>query len=159
MALGEINEDTWVCLTCSKYIKRNKIPPLSILTLNSMEERLIALNIPFMQIRSLPRGRQQGLRGNIVNVRANITDTTPLPRTTANCQTMFVSLKWNLAYNYDYWHGNFRPQKLLQALNHLCSTSDLYKERNISVLVNEFESVLSDDLKISQEETCLSSSR
>ena len=50
-----------------------------------------------MQIRSLPGGRQQGLRGNIVNFPANITGTTSvLLRTTANCQTIFVSLKQNL---------------------------------------------------------------
>ena len=95
MALGEINEKTWVCLTCAEYIKRNKVPPLSILngiaiptidpvisTLNSMEERLIALDIPFMQIRSLRRGRQKGLRGNIVNGPKNIKGTiSGLPRT------------------------------------------------------------------------------
>ena len=38
------------------------------LNLHQLEERLIALRIPFMQIRELPRGGQYSLKGNVINV-------------------------------------------------------------------------------------------
>ena len=58
----------WICRTCSNSIKNGKVPTLSRLNkmdfpqkppeldLHQLEERLIALRIPFMQIRELPRG-------------------------------------------------------------------------------------------------------
>jgi hypothetical protein len=37
-----------------------------------LEERLIALRIPFMQIRELPRGSQLSIEGSVVNVPTDV---------------------------------------------------------------------------------------
>ena len=56
----------WICHTCMNSLKQNKIPRLSVanlmsfpekpkeLELHPLEERLVSLRIPFMQIRQLP---------------------------------------------------------------------------------------------------------
>ena len=70
----------WICSICNKSITSGKVPKLSIangmkwpskpkdLELYPLEERLIALHIPFMQLSKLPRGRQYSIKGNVVNV-------------------------------------------------------------------------------------------
>ena len=45
------------------------------LNLHQLEERFIALRIPFMQIRELPRGGQYSLKGNVINVPVDIQPT------------------------------------------------------------------------------------
>lgn len=79
--------DDWVCKTCHLHLKSNKIPPCSSenilkfpekppeLKLTSLEERLVAPRIPFMQLREKPRGGQLSLNGNVVNVPADVTST------------------------------------------------------------------------------------
>ena len=68
--MKSIQDKEWICRTCLSNIKKNKVPKLSVLNgmkwpnkpaqlnLHPLEERLISLRIPFMQIRELPRGRQ-----------------------------------------------------------------------------------------------------
>ena len=51
------------------------------LNLDQLEERLIALRIPFMQIRELTRDGQYSLKGNIINVLVDI-------QPTINCLSM-----------------------------------------------------------------------
>ena len=55
-----------------------------VLNLTSLEERLVAPRIPFMQIRELPRGGQLSIHGNVVNVPADVT-------TTVNCLPKLLS--------------------------------------------------------------------
>ena len=78
-----INEE-WICHTCLSALRESKIPKLSVsngmkwpekpplLNLHQLEERLIALRIPFMQINELPRGGQYSLKGNVINVPVDI---------------------------------------------------------------------------------------
>ena len=44
-----------------------EIPP-ELVDLRPLEESLVSLRVPFMQIRELPRGRQLSFKGNVVNV-------------------------------------------------------------------------------------------
>ena len=79
-----VNDEEWVCHTCLNSLKDYKAPRLSVangmkwpikppeLNLHQLEERLIALRIPFMQIRELPRGGQYSLKGNVINVPVDI---------------------------------------------------------------------------------------
>ena len=58
----------WICLTCDSNLKRGRLPccakankmsfPVKpdVLELTSLEERLVAPGICFMQLRELPRG-------------------------------------------------------------------------------------------------------
>lgn len=96
----------WVCHTCHKYIKMGKTPAFSVingfrfprkppeLDITEMEERLISPRIPFMQLMEKPRGGQKSLRGNVVNVPADVNETVKsLPRTLADTETIQVKLK------------------------------------------------------------------
>ena len=83
----------WLCNTCLFNINKGKIPRLAVingmkfpykpaeLNLSDLEERLISLRIPFMQIRALNSGGQFSLKGSVVNVPADIEPTIrALPR-------------------------------------------------------------------------------
>ncbi|GIX94753.1 hypothetical protein CDAR_102641 [Caerostris darwini] len=69
------------CKTCSDHIRKRNVPnlaanygfrypeqPSCLSELNDLEERLVALRIPFMQIRELGRDRQYGIKGSVTNV-------------------------------------------------------------------------------------------
>lgn len=88
-----------------KALRHDKIPRLSLanrmgfpekpkeLDLYPLEERLISLRIPFMQIRQLPRGGQFSIKGNVVNVPVDVQPTIDaLPRTLDQSGTISVKL-------------------------------------------------------------------
>ena len=67
--------------------------------LHQLEERLIALRIPFMQIRELTRGGQYSLRGNVINVPVDIQTTINcLPRPMDENFTVAIQLKKKISY-------------------------------------------------------------
>ena len=82
-----VGNEEWICHTCLSALRESKPPKLSAangmkcpdkpqeLNLHQLEERLIALRIPFMQIRELPRGGQYSLKGNVINVPVDIQPT------------------------------------------------------------------------------------
>ncbi|KAJ8050238.1 hypothetical protein HOLleu_03361 [Holothuria leucospilota] len=125
----------WICNTCKEYINREKIPPLGLdnnmslpvipqqLQLHSLEERLVALRTPFMQIRELPRGRQLNMQGNIVNVAADVSSTIRiLPRRLDESMTVPVKFKRKLSYKHAVQIENVRPNKVIDAANWLVAT-------------------------------------
>ena len=64
------------------------------LNLNNLEERLISLRIPFMQIWALNSGGQLSLKGSVVNVPTEIEPTIrALPRLQHTSETIPVKLK------------------------------------------------------------------
>ena len=90
---SSINNEEWVCHTCLTALRNSKVPKLSEVNgmkwpekprdfdLHQLEERLIALGIPFMQIRDLSRGGQYSLKGNVIYVPVDIQPTVNyLPR-------------------------------------------------------------------------------
>ena len=69
------------------------------LDLHQLEERLISLRIPFMQIRELSRGGQYSLKGNVINVPLDSQPTVScLPRPMDENFTVAVQLKKKLSY-------------------------------------------------------------
>ena len=69
------------------------------LNLHQLEERLIALRIPFMQIRELPRGGQYSLKGNVINIPVDIQPTiNSLPSPMDEKFTVAIQLKKKLSY-------------------------------------------------------------
>ena len=106
-----VSNEEWVCHACLSALRERKCPKLSVangmkwpdkpaeLNLHQLEERLIALRIPFMQIRELPRGGQNSLKGNVINVPVDI-------QLTINCLsrpmdenfTVAIQLKKKLSY-------------------------------------------------------------
>ena len=106
-----VQDKEWICRTCLSNIKKNKVPKLSVLNgmkwpnkpaqlnLHPLEERLISLRIPFMQIRELPKGRQYCVKGNVINVPVEIQPTVnALPRQMDENFTIPVKLKKKLSY-------------------------------------------------------------
>ena len=77
----------WICRMCLQYVKNGKMPPCCIanglefptipeeLKLTKLEERLVSPRLVFMQLREMPRGGQINLKGNIVNVPADVNNT------------------------------------------------------------------------------------
>ena len=136
----------WICNTCLSNIRQGRIPKLSFingmtfpqkppeLNLNNLEERLISLRIPFMQIRTLNSGGQFSLKGSVVNVPAEIEPTIrALPRTQKESETIPVKLKRMKELKHAVATENVRPIAVMTALRTLLDTSELYKEANVSV--------------------------
>ena len=106
-----VGNEEWICHTCLSALREGKPPKLSVangmkwpdkppeLNLHQLEERLIALRIPFMQIRELPRGGQYSLKGNVINVPVDIQPTINcLPRPMDENFTVAIQLKKKLSY-------------------------------------------------------------
>ena len=152
--LLSVNKEEWICNTCLSTIRDGKVPKLSVangmkwpekpkeLHLHQLEERLIALRIPFMQIRELPRGGQYSLKGNVINVPVDIQPAVScLPRPMDENFTVAIQLKKKLTYKKVDFKENVRPLKVLTALQWLLTNSELYKNSGINVANNWFQEV------------------
>ena len=149
-----INDEEWICHTCMGTIRDGKVPKLSVangmkwpdkppeLDLHQLEERLISLRIPFMQIRELPRGGQYSLKGNVINVPVDIQPTVScLPRPMDQNFTIAVQLKKKLSYKKVDYKENVRPLRVLTALHWLVNKSELYKKSGVEIDVNWLKEV------------------
>ena len=113
------------------------------LNLHQLEERLIALRIPFMQIRELPRGGQYSLKGNVIIVPVDIQPTINcLPRPMDENFTVAIQLKKKLSYKKVDFKENVRPVRVLSALHWLMNNSELYKKSGIVVDESLFKELL-----------------
>ena len=152
--LTSVGNEEWICHTCLSALRENKPPKLSVangmkwpdkppeLNLHQLEERLIALRIPFMQIRELPRGGQYSLKGNVINVPVDIQPTINcLPRPMDENFTVAIQLKKKLSYKKVDFKENVRPLRVLTALHWLMNNSELYKKSGIIVDDNWFQDV------------------
>ena len=112
------------------------------LNLHQLEERLIALRIPFMQIRELPRGGQYSLKGNVINVPVDIQPTINcLPRPMDENFTVAIQLKKKLSYKTVDFKENVRRLRVLTALHWLMNNSKLYKNSGIVIDDDWFQEV------------------
>ena len=122
---SELSSDgnQYICCTCKRYINKNENPPQAqsnrmmipkppdILTeLTDFEARLLAKRYPFMKIVQLPKGRQRGIKGQVVNVPVDAEDLcSTLPRTIATSGIIPVKLKRKKAYKGHIFYQNIRP--------------------------------------------------
>ena len=138
----------WICQSCSDSASRGKTPKFwvnnglkfpvqpEVLKLSNLEERLISPRLPFMQLREMPRGGQINLRGNIVNVPADVNGTIKsLPRMIDENETIMLKLKRKLSYKHHVAFENVRPNKVFDAAKWLVGNSTLFK--NEGIIVNE----------------------
>ena len=152
--LTSVRNEEWICHTCMSAMRDSKIPKLSVangmkwpdkppeLNLHQLEERLIALRIPFMQIRELPRGGQYSLKGNVINVPVDIQPTINcLPRPMDENFTVAIQLKKKLSYKKVDFKENVRPLRVLSALHWLMNNSKLYKKSGIVINDSWFQEV------------------
>ena len=168
-----IGNEEWVCHTCLSALRDSKPPKLSVangmkwpdkppeLNLHQLEERLIALRIPFMQIRELPRGGQYSLKGNVINVPVDIQPTINcLPRPMDENFTVAIQLKKKLSYKKVDFKENVRPVRVLTALHWLMNNSELYKKSGIVVdegwfkeVTESMEDTVREFLEVSKEQS------
>ena len=168
-----IGNEEWVCHTCLSALRDSKPPKLSVangmkwpdkppeLNLHQLEERLIALRIPFMQIRELPRGGQYSLKGNVINVPVDIQPTINcLPRPMDENFTVAIQLKKKLSYQKIDFKENVRPVRVLTALHWLMNNSELYKKSGIVVdegwfkeVTESMEDTVREFLEVSKEQS------
>lgn len=136
----------WVCLTCVRALQSGKIPACSVanclsfpevpeeLKLSQMEERLVAPRLAFMQLRELPRGGQLSLRGNVVNVPADVNTTVKvLPRMQCEEDTIFFKFKRKKSYKHHVAFEKIRPNKVLCGAKWLVQNNVLYRNEGIKV--------------------------
>ena len=140
-----VNNIEWLCKTCNKHYKNNKVPPCaaingmkfpvkpSFFDLNELECRLLAPRITFQKLMQAPRGKQLKINGNIVNVPADVANTVSmLPRLPSETSTIKVNLKRRLQYKSSALSLNVRPHKVAEGAQWLVSNGDLYKEEGIT---------------------------
>ena len=69
-----------------------------------------------MQLREMPRGGQINLKGNIVNVPADVNNTVrQLPRMLDDSETIAVKFKRKLCYKHHVSYEKVRPNKVMEA--------------------------------------------
>lgn len=136
----------WICHTCHRKLQRGKMPegstfnglhlqpiPLELKWLNSLEEHLRALNIPFMKLVPLPRGGQSGVCGAVVCVPSNINDVTSiLPREENSNLIVKVKLKRRLSYRSHYQYQFVRTEHVKITLEYLIKNTKWYADIEVS---------------------------
>lgn len=129
----------WICFTCHRKILRGDIPPESVennmqiepvpqelLCLNSLEQHLISLHIPFMKVMALPKGGQKNIHGPVVCVPSDLKKTTMLPLRNENNNLLRVKLKRKLSYKGYYEYQFINPTHLINALEYLKQNNKWY---------------------------------
>ena len=145
LSKASVDDIEWICQSCNNHLKKNKIPPCAtkngmsftvkrdFFDLNELECRLLAPRLAFQKLMQAPRGNQLKIKGNIVNVPADVNNTVNvLPRLPQESGTVKVQLKRRLQYKSSALSLNVRPYKILQAANWLAANSNLYREHGIS---------------------------
>jgi len=160
----------WICHTCHFKIKRRVMPPECVLNnmavhpippelacLNSLEQHLIALHIPFMKMLALPKGGQNGVHGPVTCVPANIVQTSNLlPRSEMEGSLLRVKLKRKLTYKGHYEYKFVDTLHIRQALQYLKNNNVHYKDIEFNEgWLNEF--CLEQDDDVVENETDLQS--
>ncbi|XP_060571280.1 uncharacterized protein LOC132729522 [Ruditapes philippinarum] len=141
-----VGNKEWVCQLCFDHARNGKVPKFWVknglqfpekpaeLDLSNLEERLVSPRLPFMQLREMPRGGQVNLKGNIVNVPADVNSTIKsLPRMINENETIMLKLKRKLSYKHHVAFENVRPYKVFEAAKWLVRNSSLFKNEGIVV--------------------------
>ena len=101
--------------------------------LNELECRILAPRLAFQKLLQAPRGNQLKIKGNVVNVPADVNSTVNmLPRLPQESGTIKIQLKRRLEYKSSALSLNVRPRKILEAANWLANNSELYRDQGVS---------------------------
>jgi hypothetical protein len=123
----------WICKTCHYNLKMGKMPaqaqanslsmasiPQALKDLCPIECQLICKIIPFMKIVALPKGAQNGFRGQVVLVPSDLSKVTlSLPRQTAESQIITLALKRRLSDAHSVHQQHISPANVNKALAYL----------------------------------------
>ncbi|XP_072572246.1 uncharacterized protein [Paramormyrops kingsleyae] len=132
----------WICYTCHRKILDGRIPaesvtnnlalqpvPTELQCLNSLEQHLIGMHIPFMRIVSLPKGGQNGVHGPVTCVPSSVPNVAQaLPRVNNDDLMIRVKLKRKLTYKGHYKYEFVHPEKIKKALMYLREHNKFYSD-------------------------------
>ncbi|XP_070566454.1 uncharacterized protein [Ptychodera flava] len=162
----------WICYTCHRKLLNGKMPaeaaannlhvmtiPQELKCLNSLEQHLIALHIPFMKMLALPKGGQNGVHGPVVCVPSSVEKgTSVLPRQESDDQMIRIKLKRKLSYKGHYQYLYVNDLKIKTALQYLTMNNKWYSGisfnkdwRNPLSRIDEVDECISDDDGIGDE--------
>jgi hypothetical protein len=100
--------------------------------LSALEERLVALRIPFMQIRAVGSERQSKLDKNVVNVENDLDVCSQvLPRSFDDSSTVYVEFMRQMC-GKPYMKEVIRPAKVFKAAQYLMTT-DAYLAEDVTL--------------------------
>ncbi|XP_062389285.1 uncharacterized protein LOC134077598 [Sardina pilchardus] len=157
--------ELWICHTCHCKLNKGQIPvesvqnnmalsnvPSELSTLNSLEQHLVALHIPFMKLLALPKGGQNGVHGPVTCVPANIVETTKvLPRADVENSLLPVKLKRKLTYKGHYKYEFVNSTNVLNAFKFLKENNKYYSDIDFNNdWVNVFAQQTHNDVQIDQ---------
>ena len=130
-------ENTYICETCVRYLRSNKMPPMSVmnglkleetdehirnqgLQLTELEGALIAKNIIFQKIFQLPKSRWTALKDRVINVPINdeaiINTLEKMPRAPKDAGLIGVALKRKQEYTNTHKRQLINPEKLFKVI-------------------------------------------
>ena len=133
-------EHKYICNTCIKYIRKNKMPPLCAanglrlnesenmmksqdLMLTELEGALIARSIIFMKIFLLPKSRWTAIKDRAINVpipESSVLNTiNMLPRTPKEAGLVAVSLKRKKEFKNSHKSQLINTERMFRVLNKL----------------------------------------
>ncbi|XP_062572298.1 uncharacterized protein LOC134234263 [Saccostrea cucullata] len=149
----------WICYTCHRKIMSGKAPaeaavnglilediPPELTRLNSLEQHLIAMHIPFMKVMALPHGGQKNVHGPVICVPADMKKTISLPRNEDENLLLRVKLKRKLNYKGYFEYQFVNTNHVMSALSYLKEKNQWYKDLKI-------KSSLTEDLENHEEMT------
>jgi hypothetical protein len=155
--LGTISESNteWVCNTCYKYLKQNRLPPMAIANnlefiatpqhlpvLTNHEWRVLSPRLAFMKIYEAPVGRQLKIYGNVVNVVSDCVSTVQmLPRCSSQFETVALQFKRRSQYKHAFMSANIRPNCIREVGQYLSENGDLFQREHIVFSNHQFETL------------------
>ena len=140
-------EHKYICNTCIKYLRRNKMPPLCVanglklnepekklksedLMLTELEGALIARSIIFMKIFLLPKSRWTALKDRAINVpipETSVLNTiNMLPRTPKEAGLVAVSLKRKKEFKNSHKSQLINTERMFRVLKKLKENNHPY---------------------------------
>uniref|UniRef100_A0ABD2W1Y8 ATP-dependent DNA helicase n=1 Tax=Trichogramma kaykai TaxID=54128 RepID=A0ABD2W1Y8_9HYME len=143
------NDSKFICNTCHKHCLKYKIPKMTetenlkfpnvpdyVRNLSSVEERMVAPYVPFMQIKALQPyalNSQLSLKGSVVNIHTDINDMIKiLPRKFDELSIVQIKFKRHIEHKSDYLFETIKPSHICKALKYLKNTP-LYTQNDINI--------------------------
>ncbi|XP_052696227.1 uncharacterized protein LOC128174822 [Crassostrea angulata] len=147
---GCTKSSLWICYTCHRKIMNGKAPaeaavngmmledvPPELTKLNSLEQHLIAIHIPFMKIMALPHGQQRNIHGPVVCVPSDMRKAANLPMHHDENLLLRVKLKRKLNYKGYFEYQFVSTKNVLSALSYLKENNHWYKDVKVESNLDE----------------------
>lgn len=113
--------------------------PSELTNLNSLEQHLIAIHIPFMKVMALPHGGQKNVHGPVICVPSDMRKTVSLPMKKDENLLLRVKLKRKLNYKGYFEYQFVNTNHIISAISYLKEHNQWYKDIQIESNFEEIE--------------------